>query len=42
MEARGGGEKDHAADMKSTLAIGVAIMGAIGSLVIGLIALFLT
>jgi hypothetical protein len=39
IEARGGGEKDQAADAKSTFAIGVAVVGAIGSVAIGLISL---
>jgi len=41
MEARGGGEKDHAADLKSSLAIGVAVISVLAATIIGLMAMFL-
>jgi hypothetical protein len=39
IEARGGGEKDHAADLKSTVAVGVAIVAVIATSVIGFLSL---
>jgi hypothetical protein len=39
IEARGGGEKDHSSELKSTLALAVAVVGSIGAIAIGLISL---
>jgi hypothetical protein len=41
MEARGGGEKDHAAELRSSLAIGIAAMSGIAAVAAALIALFM-
>jgi hypothetical protein len=40
MEARGGGEKDHAAELRATLALGAALISVVASVSLGLIALF--
>jgi hypothetical protein len=42
MESRGGGEKDHAAELRSTLAIGISMMSGVAAIAGVLIAVFAT